>query len=183
MIKKSITIILLLAFTLYVSSLVFFNSTAVDLIIVPEIKNITEGFKLTNFNLGVIFLLSIFLGFLLAWLFTTYLVLIGAIKRKKVELDYRKSEQFIDSVIEAREAEAARDWDKAKNIWNKIQKKDPSKVFANVEISKVLEHEGKINEALSLIDMARAAAPENIEVLFRAVDLNIANNLSLIHIS
>ncbi|MEX0596073.1 MAG: hypothetical protein WD512_06185, partial [Candidatus Paceibacterota bacterium] len=176
MLKKTLFIFSLIIIVMIVAFLLIANSIAVDLVLFPNIPGITNGFKLENFNLGVVIIGFFILGFIFAWIVTSWLMLKGLIQRKFVEYDVRKRDTFIQTMLEAREAMAAKDWSKAQAIWEKILSLDPSKVLSNVEISKIFEQQGKPNEALKRIDQARMTAPDNIEVLFRAADLNIANS-------
>ncbi len=176
MFKKTLFILTIISVFAIVAFLVIANSTAVDFVLLPSIPGLLSGTKLENFNLGVIVIGFFSLGFIFAWIFTSWMMLRGMIQRKFVEYDVKKRDNFIKTMLEAREAMAAKDWTKAQSIWEKILSLDPSKVLSNVEISKILEQQGKPNDALKRIDQARMTAPENVEVLFRAADLNIANS-------
>ncbi len=176
MLKKTLYILSIIILIVIVAFLVIANSVAVDLVLLPNIPGLTSGTKLENFNLGLVVIGFFALGFIVAWIFTSWMMFRGLIQRKFVEYDVKKRDTFIKTMLDAREAMAAKDWTKAQGIWEKILSLDPSKVLSNVEISKILEQQGKPNEALKRIDQARMTAPENVEVLFRATDLNIANS-------
>ncbi|NLF26102.1 MAG: tetratricopeptide repeat protein [Deltaproteobacteria bacterium] len=77
-------------------------------------------------------------------------------------------------MLEARSLLAAGEWSKAEALWRKIAKRDPANTIAKVELSRSVEGGGDLKEALRIIDTARISDPSNVEVLFRAAELNLA---------
>ncbi len=88
----------------------------------------------------------------------------------------RAREQFYKGLVEARGYLAAEEYGKAQTEWQKIVNKDPTNIIARIELSKALEKSEDLREALKVVDAARAAEPGNVEVLFRAAELNLALN-------
>lgn len=167
MFSKFIKIVIIVAIVALAIILILQNSTGVDVVI-------TDGLKLTNINLGVVLIGSFILGVGVASLFAVYFSVINFFKIKKVEFEKKQKENFIKTIVQAREAFSEGNWQEAKAIWEGLKRKDTSRVLANIEISKSLEAEGNLKEALKVIDFARQASPNNSEVLFRASELNLA---------
>lgn len=168
MFSKLLKIIIIIAVVAIAVLIILQNSIGVDV-------SITKDYKIENINLGVVLISTFILGVLFASLFAVYFSLVNFVRRKKVEYEKKQKENFIKTVLEAREAYAEGNWAQAKSIWQSLRKKDSSGILANVEISKALEADNNLKEALSVIDKARTSSPKNIEVLFRAAELNLAN--------
>ena len=73
---------------------------------------------------------------------------------------------------------AAEEWGRAQSGWEQILRKDQDNIVARVELSRCLEKLGEPREALRVLDATRAGSRRNIEVLFRAAELNrsLGNN-------
>lgn len=166
MLSKIIKILLLVLVIALVTYIIVFNSSSVDVSVPPDLQ-------IKNINLGVVLISSFIIGAIFASLIAAYFSLISLFRQKRTESDVKAREKFITTLLEARTASAAHQWIKSKALWQSLAKKDPSKVLAKIETAKCLDAEGKNAEALKLIDEARAEAPGNIEVLFRAADLNL----------
>ncbi len=122
---------------------------------------------------GVIHLTIFFLGILVAGAFGLAFGIKAYLRERGLQNKERRRQAFYKSMLEARGYLALDDWRKAQDCWESVIKKDPTDIIARVELSRSLEGAGRLQEALKVIDAARAADPTNVEVLFRAADLNL----------
>lgn len=172
MIKKIVFFIFTIIILAIIAAAAFFimnNETPLDI-------SFYEGYELKKIESGQAIAFAFFSGILIAGLMASFLMFLSFIKRKKVEFDKNKKEKLFTTIIDAREARESGDWERAKMLWSRLKKQDSSQLLSNIEISKVLEAEGKVNEAIKVIDQARSVAPDNVEVLLRASDLHVSNN-------
>jgi tetratricopeptide (TPR) repeat protein len=113
---------------------------------------------------GGIVLLTVFvLGILFAAVFWLFFGVKAYFRERALQSRQRKRDEFFESFQQARNFLATREWGKAL---------DPENTIARVELSRSLEGKEEVREALKVIDEARTVSPSNIEVLFRAADLN-----------
>jgi tetratricopeptide (TPR) repeat protein len=168
MVNKTVKIlaaIILIALSLYV---VTQNSAQSTVYLSP-------GFSVSA-NTGVVLIFVFVLGVVCASLVAGYFALKAALRESKLQKQERDRQAFFQTMAEARSLLAAGEWEKAKSAWEKIVKRDPASIIARVELSRSLEAAGNLIEALKAVDAARLKEPANIEVLFRAADLNLALN-------
>ncbi|MCB0317780.1 MAG: tetratricopeptide repeat protein [Bdellovibrionales bacterium] len=123
---------------------------------------------------GVIYIAIFIAGFILASLGTLFLGIKSYFRERRYKNQEKAQRVFFDTQIVARSQLAAKQWKKARASWEKIIKKDPTNIIARVEFSKSLQGEGRLREALQVLDSARASEPNNVEVLFRAAELNLS---------
>lgn len=132
-------------------------------------------------HVGVVMIIAFTLG-----LFVMALVALGVgfkyyLRERSLLTKDRENKTFYQNMGKARSFQASGNWEKAKDIWEKAIKKDPTDVIARVELSKVIQSmsqagDADLLDALRVIDAARANDPKNVEVLYRAVELNLALN-------
>lgn len=121
---------------------------------------------------GVLVLGSFAIGLLTASFFA---LLIGAkaqLREHRLKRKVRDQEGFYDEMIKARGAQAAGEWGNAIELWESAIRADPTDIIARIELSRCYENSGESRDALRVIDDARAREPNNIEVLYRAAELN-----------
>lgn len=168
MIRKAcrlIGILIIVAICLWIA---IKNSTQVTVSLLPG--------KETTGNLGVILLAVFAFGILLAAVFAAYASVRSSLRERRLQKLDQQRREFFDGVTEARAFISSGEWNQAMQIWSKIIKKDPTNIIARIELSRSLEGDGQLREALRVIDEARTADPDNVEVLFRAAELNLALN-------
>ncbi|RMG41529.1 MAG: hypothetical protein D6719_08420 [Candidatus Dadabacteria bacterium] len=163
-INKLIGIALIVGLALY---FVLLNKDPITLYISPSKPLLT--------TVGGIVLLGMFaLGVLVAGLVGLVLGVKAYLRERSLQNREKQMRDFYKGMIEARSYLAAGDWERARNQWEKIAKKDPTDVIARIALSESLQGAGDLRGALKILDGARAADPNNIEVLFRAAELNLA---------
>ncbi len=160
-VNKLLAVLLIVALALYV---VLINNDEVIVRLMPG-----EGFRS---NLGVVLLATFAIGLLLATFVALFFGLRSYFRERNLMAKERQRKAFFDSMLKAREYAASAEWEKAKEQWEFIVKRDPTSIIARVELSKTLQGLGQIKDALKVLDAARAADPKNIEVLFRAAEVN-----------
>lgn len=124
-------------------------------------------------NTGVVILVVFSLGFLAAAVFGVFLGVRAYMRERQLRSKEKRTQDFYAGMLKARSEQALDDWERARNSWERIIRKDPSDVIARVELSKVLEGVGEHREALRTIDNARSSDSDNLEVLLRAAELNL----------
>jgi len=86
----------------------------------------------------------------------------------------KKREGLYKMALQARSCFSAGEWKKSRQEWEKVIRKDPANVIARIELSRSLQDGGDIQEALKVLEAARAEDSTNTEVLFRAAEINVA---------
>lgn len=127
-------------------------------------------------NQGTILISVFVLGFSLMAVISGYFALKSFLRERRLEKIERKRQNFFEAMVQARSYLAVGDWARAREAWERMISRDPSNIIARVELSKSLEGNGDLLQALKVVDEARAADPANVEVLFRAAQLNLALN-------
>jgi thioredoxin-like negative regulator of GroEL len=102
----------------------------------------------------------------------------GYLRERRLISAERSRQVFFDLFVKARNYMAAHEWNRARDIWEQVLRKDADNVIARIELSACLEKLGDEREALRVLDATRASSRANWEVLFRAADLNrkLGNN-------
>ena len=162
-INRLLAAFVIIALSLYI---VILNRESITIRITPSTDVTTSG--------GVIFIALFCLGILCTALVTTFFGFRAYLRERRLLSKDRSRESFYQSVLKARSALAAGEWGKAEGLWQQILRRDPSNLIARIELSRSFESAGNPEEALRLLDAARAAAPDNLEVLFRAAELHLS---------
>lgn len=162
-INRLVGAILLVAASLYV---VILNRDAITI-------RLTPSFEVTT-SAGVIFIAIFCVGILCAACVAAFFGFRAYLRERQLRYRERLRESFYLSMLQARSALAAGELGRAKELWQQIIRREPSNIVARVELSKALEESGEALDALKVLDAARAEAPDNIEVLLRAAEANVA---------
>lgn len=160
-INKLIAALLLVSLSLYV---VVLNPQ-------PAVIHFSGDSSLETYG-GVLFIGVFVAGFLAAALLALFFGFKAHLRERKLEGRERQRLAFYDGVVKARSYLASEEFTRAREQWEGIIKKDPTNIVARVELSRSLEGLGNTAEALRVLDAARAADPTNVEVLFRAAEIN-----------
>ena len=160
---KLIILFLIVGLALY---LVLLNRETVSLAISPSSK--------ISGNAGVIYIGLFGLGVLCASLVALFFGLKAWLREKKLQQQDRQRRDFYQGMSQARATLSAGEWGKASEEWQALLKKDPTCTIARIELSKCLEGAGDLKESLKILEAARTADPQNIEVLFRVAELHLA---------
>lgn len=163
LLNRLILFVLLLSLALYV---VYYNTQVVTLTLAPT-WSITA-------SAGFLYLAVFCTGVLVAALFSSVFALRAFFRERRFEYKERQRQLFYAGMVRARGLIASHSWDAGRAEWESLLKRDPTNTIARVELSKCLEGAGQLRSALKTIDEARAADPDNLEVLFRAAELNLA---------
>lgn len=122
-------------------------------------------------SVGVIVLAAFAFGIIAATLAGALMAFQSYMRERKLLAVEKQRLAFERIIMKARALSASGELQRAREQWEHILKRDPSHTIARIELSRILERDGRIQEALKVIDAARAAVPENVEVLFRAAEL------------
>lgn len=101
---------------------------------------------------------------------------------------YEKVRTQRELMEKGRECLASRQLSLARNCFRKIIDSEPGDIVARVMLAKVLEAEGKLEDALAVLDLARQSQRKNKELLLLAADFHeqlgnttgAADNLNLV---
>jgi predicted Zn-dependent protease len=140
----------------------------------PVTLNIYGDWALKDYSLGVMSIVLFSAGILAASLGGLVLATPGYFKQRSLMAKLKNAEAFHARVAEARAASAARQWARARSLWEQLLKKDPTDAIAAIELSKVLEQLGEHRHALKELTLAKAKSPKNIEVLVRCAEVNLS---------
>jgi tetratricopeptide (TPR) repeat protein len=163
----------------------FFNRLLVTLILVgtaliitltnsePATIRVGNWFQISSFA-GVIYLGVFSAGCIAASIVGLFFGVKAYFRERRLLATERNRQAFIGLIEKSRSLMAANEWGKAQAGWEGILRRDPENIVARVELSKCLEQLGDPREALRVLDATRAGSRRNIEVLFRAAELNRA---------
>ena len=132
-----------------------------------------SGDRFITKNTGVILIGAFLFGVISSSIFALYFELKGRLRERALANKERQRASFLDGVIKARSYQASGEYNKALSLWEQLIKSDPTNIIARLELSKCLESTNENREALKVLDTARAQSPGNIELLFRASELNL----------
>lgn len=124
-------------------------------------------------NTGVILIVAFVIGLVAASLVGLWFGTKAYLRERNLLGKERQRQQFYNGLLAARSAVAAAEWSKARELWEGVVRRDPTDLIARIELSRTLEGLGDTREALRVLEIARAKHPLNIELLFRAAELNI----------
>lgn len=123
---------------------------------------------------GVVFIAVFCLGILCTALVALFFGLKSWWREQGLHARERQRKAFLDTMVKARSLQAAGEWQQAALEWQNVLKRDPTSIIARLELSRCFETGGDLRESSKVVDAARIADPQNIEVLFRAAELNLA---------
>ncbi len=146
------------------------NSETVTLKVGPTLQVTTYA--------GVIYLGVFALGCVATSVVALFFGVKGYFRERKLRAAERNRQAFFDLFIRARSHMASGELAAARDVWEQILRHDRDNVMARIELSRTLEGLGDLREALRVLDETRAAGRPNVEVLFRAAELNqrLGNN-------
>lgn len=166
MAKKIIILTILLALVAAVSYIFYLNLDSVTFTYSPS-GSLTAPLGLVLigiFSSAVILTSAIFLLFI-AW---------NKLQIRKLNKTISLEELHHEQIIKAREALATENFAEAKSLLKKLNKKYPDDVVTRILLAQTLREEGNSDEALKVLEEARAEQKENLELLFETA---IANEL------
>jgi tetratricopeptide (TPR) repeat protein len=164
MFKNFIKLFIVLAIIAVILSLINMNSEKVVLNL--------WGNNQIAYGLGVIVIIVFSSGVLATALLFGLIATPTLIRHRLLRNELNSSKNFYGHMVQARNAFVSKQWTKAKNLWEQVLKRDPSEVISRIELSKVLENSGELREGLRVLTTAKSSKPENVELYFRAAELN-----------
>lgn len=159
--NRFIILAILIGVTLYIT---LTNSESATLHLGPALQITT--------NAGVLYLGVFAAGCIAASIVALFFGLKGYIRERHLRNLERTRQAFFDLFVKARNLMAAHEWNAARTAWEQILRKDPENIIARVELANCLDTLGDTREALKVLDLLRAEKRSNIEILFKAADLN-----------
>lgn len=160
-INRLLVLVLIVALVVYVLAL---NNIPMQVVLSEQwIVQMTSGQLLIS---------AFVCGLLFSFFFALYLGMRHYFRERGFESRERQRLAFYQGISRARGLSAAGDYAKAAIEWEKQIKRDPTHSIARVELARCLERQGDGREALRVLDAARAAEPNNIEVLMCAAELH-----------
>ena len=163
-ISKIVSVILVLIIIGAACYLFYFNRESVTVHFGPD--------KSATAPMAVVLLSTLGFGVLLTALVAFTIALKGYFRERGLVSRERKRDTAYQKMLVARGYVEAKDWDRAKEAWQKILKLDKKDVISRVEIAHCLYGQGELRESLKMLDSARTISPDNAEVLINASRLN-----------
>jgi tetratricopeptide (TPR) repeat protein len=168
MLKKTISLLILVVVVVTVLYLASSNTSQVVLKLSPQ-REITA-------SLGVLTISCFALGALFATMIASIFSLRAYLREKQLLWKDKRSQNFWRQIVKARGLSATGDIKRAKNLWSDILSSDPTNTIARIELAKALANDNQTEEAIKLVDEARAADKSNLEALMLAYELNLKEN-------
>jgi tetratricopeptide (TPR) repeat protein len=162
-IKKLLAAFIIIALSVFV---VVRNQTDVTVRLWP-------GADITSSS-GVLLLGAFLVGIGCAAVVALFFGLKSYLRERRLYKNERQRQEFYQGMVQARSFVATGEWRRAREAWERLIRRDPTNLIARIELSRCLEQAGDVREALKVIDAARTEDNTNVEVLFRAVELNLS---------
>lgn len=124
-----------------------------------------------SISVGVLVLIVFVAGALASALVASIVGIFSWWEHKKLRKKELLRNAFMNTLVEARSASAAHEWNRAKSLWQRIIAKDPENTIARIELSRVYQQTGETKEALRTLEAMRGQHPDNAEVLFLISEL------------
>jgi tetratricopeptide (TPR) repeat protein len=137
----------------------------------PATIRLGSRFELTSYA-GVIYLAVFGAGCVATSIVGLFFGLKAYLRERQLRASEKNRQAFFQLFLTARNYMAAFEWQKARELWETVLRKDSDNVIARVELSQCLEESGDLREALRVLDSTRASSRRSTEVLFRAAELN-----------
>lgn len=143
----------------------------------PATIRLASWFQFSS-NAGVVYLGVFAVGFVAASLVGLFFGVKAYLRERRLLIAERNRQAFISMIERARSLMASEEWARAQAGWEQVLKRDPDNIVARVELSRCIEAQHDPKEALRVLDATRANSKRNVEVLFRAAELNrtLGNN-------
>lgn len=127
---------------------------------------------------GVIYIGLFTLGCITASLVALFFGFKSYLRERKLRSAERSRQAFFALFVKARSHMAAGELAAARDVWEQILRHDQENEIARVELSRCLEENGDLREAVRVLNSTRMSSRSNLEVLFRAAELNckLGNN-------
>lgn len=126
-----------------------------------------------NASVGVIVIMVFFTGVACAALISLFFGIKAYFRERRLHKNDQQRSAFYFGMLKARALSSTEEWSKAREEWQKLTKIDPTQIIARLELAHCMDGLGATREALKIIDGIRAEKVDNIEVLLKAVDLNL----------
>lgn len=162
-IKKFIFLLLVVSLCLYV---VVMNSD-------PLTIHLSRSWTVSSYA-GIVLVVVFFFGAVVAGLASLVVSLRAYWRERRHISQQHQRDAFFEDFVEARNLSSAGDFEKAKEKWEKIlrREKDSSAgAIGRVELASLLESKDP-KQALKVLDEARSIFPENVEILSHAAKLH-----------
>lgn len=125
-------------------------------------------------SVGVIVVAVFFIGAACAALVSLFFGIKAYLRERRLHKNERQRSAFYFGMLKARAYSSSEEWSKAREEWQRLTKIDPTQIIARLELARCLEGLGATKEALKIVDGIRAEKTDNVEVLLKAVDLNLS---------
>lgn len=133
-------------------------------------------------SVGIVLIVTFILGFLFAAIFGLFFGVKAYFRERRLSGQARDQRSLYDGILKARSAAAAGDTKRAEELWEQNLRRDPKDIISKIGLAAALETSGRAKEALKIIDQARVEEPGNLELLFKAAELNrvLGNNTAAV---
>jgi tetratricopeptide (TPR) repeat protein len=131
------------------------------------------GTSTTNTTIGTLVITTFIVGFVSASAIAGFFRLRAIINERAMVKREAARQSFVALLQTARGYVAGGEWAAALETWKKLLRKDPTHLIGYVEMSRCYERLGLHKEALKVLDEVRPVDKNNVELLFRAAELNL----------
>jgi tetratricopeptide (TPR) repeat protein len=131
------------------------------------------GSSVTTTSLGTLVITTFIVGFVSASAIAGFFRLRAIINERQMIKRESARQAFVSLLQTARGYVAGGEWAAALETWKKLLRKDPTHLIAYVEMSRCYERLGLHKDALKVLDEVRPVDRNNVELLFRAAELNL----------
>jgi tetratricopeptide (TPR) repeat protein len=121
--------------------------------------------------LALVLVVAFFIGVFTAAVFAFLIGVRYQLRDWKQSRLERLRESHAQLLVQAREQLAAENFAAARGLLQKIIDKDPADIVARIQLAEVEKRQGQVDEALRILDQARAGQKKNLELLFFAAEL------------
>jgi len=161
-INRIISLFLVVALFVYI---VIINANPIRVFITPQ--------NFLTASAGVFLIGAFWIGVFFAGTIAAVFGIKAHFRERRLHAQERLHRTFLDNLLNARSFSASHEWARAQAEWQRLAARDPTAILARLELAHCLQEIGEKKEALRILDQARAAQPENSEVLLRAAELNL----------
>jgi tetratricopeptide (TPR) repeat protein len=123
-------------------------------------------------SLGVIAICLLLVGIIAGAAVGTFYGIKSYFAHSRLAKKEKEEKESVVLLLTARTALSTKEFGKARSALEKLSKRDNYRLLANIELTKVIQAQGDLEAALSLVDELRKNNPDEFEVLLRSAEIH-----------